>query len=36
MLYLDVNREWRIGVTANYFIALAEKGGSRFRVMTSR
>ena len=33
MLYLDVNREWRIGVTANYFIALAEKGGSRFRQM---
>ena len=33
MLYVDVGREWRIGVTANYFIALAEKNGSRFRQM---
>ena len=31
MLYVDVGREWRIGVTANYFIALAEKNGRRFR-----
>lgn len=29
--YLDVGREWRVGATANYIMALAERHGSRFR-----
>ena len=33
MLYLNVNREWRVGATANYILSLAEKGGSYFRAL---
>ena len=29
--WLDLNREWRIGSTANRIIALAEANGSRLR-----
>ena len=31
LLWLDVNREWRIGATAMRIISLAESRGSRFR-----
>ncbi len=31
LLWLDVNREWRIGATAMRIISLAESNGSRFR-----
>jgi hypothetical protein len=34
LLWLDVNREWRIGATAMRIISLAESRGSRFREMT--
>ena len=33
LLWLDVNREWRIGATAMRIISLAESNGSRFRDM---
>jgi hypothetical protein len=33
LLWLDVNREWRIGATAMRIISLAESRGSRFRDM---
>ena len=33
LLWLDVNREWRIGATAMRIISLAESRGSRFREM---
>ena len=31
MVFLDLNREWRIGATANYIIARAIANGARFR-----
>jgi len=31
LLYLDLNREWRIGATANRILALALSNGSSFR-----
>ena len=34
--WLDLNREWRIGATANRIIALAEANGSRFRDLVSQ
>ena len=33
LLYLDLNREWRIGATAMRIISLAEARGSRFRTL---
>jgi hypothetical protein len=33
LIWLDVNREWRIGATAMRIISLAESRGSRFREM---
>jgi len=33
---LDLNREWRIGATAQRIIALAEANGSRFRSLNER
>ena len=36
VMYLDVNREWRIGATANRIISLAESNGSRFRLFLKR
>ena len=33
LIWLDVNREWRIGATAMRIISLAESNGSRFRDM---
>ena len=32
MYWLDLNREWRVGATANRIISLAEANGSSFRV----
>ena len=34
--YLDVGREWRVGATANYIMAVAERHGSRFRDLVRR
>jgi len=31
MMFLDLNREWRIGATANFIIARAIANGARFR-----
>ena len=36
LLWLDVNREWRIGATANRIISLAIANGSSFRAFLRR
>ena len=36
MLYLDLNREWRIGATANFILARAIANGSRLRDLVKR